>query len=292
MLRRILLSLLLYASVLSCVRCAPSTCRLVSFVAIHFEPRSGQADAFPELEKLVQVADAQHVKLTLELTPPWAKMLLSDSTRLARIRQWQGAGHEVAAHHHGVLHDWDWDGYCNRPRIECEQVRATIYANASPEARQVQLAVRDAGLGEVYLGTMGDYMALLALLADPATVSTMTMGPDREIDWPDNVPFSVDNIVPGPGGRYVISGGARTQPEQKAYSGHAVTELGMRFIYDQETLDLAKTELESATGNDVIGVVTHIEDFARDPRILSQWLTFIAANGARSKTVSEILTER
>lgn len=263
-----------------------------AFFAVHFEPRSADARGFSKLVELVKLADSFKVKLTLQFTPSWARMILADPGRVAALRQWQASGHEVAMHHHGASHGWEWDGYTNLSASEWKRARETVYGRSGPPERQIQEMARAQGLGESYFGGMTDYMALLHSLAGQAAILTMTMGPDRKSDWPQDVPYSADNITIMPDGSYAITGRAVGRPEARSYSGRPVREVGMRFMLAPADVELAEAEYAQAAAGDVVGVVTHIEDFAGNPKIAREWMRFLQAktpHGRHNRTISEIM---
>ena len=67
---------------------------------------------FFKLKQMIDTATAYNVPLTMEFSPDWVQMILSDPSKLNLVRQWQQWGHEVAGHHHGIFH-CVWDGYTN-----------------------------------------------------------------------------------------------------------------------------------------------------------------------------------
>lgn len=261
----------------------------VAFFAIHFEPRSADDRGFATLIQVVDLAEASRVKLTLQFTPSWARMIVEAPDRLDRLRDWQRRGHEIAAHHHGVWHGWEWDGYSNVPEARVGEIRSRVRERAGPAERAIQELARSTGRGERYFGTMKDYMALLARLAGPARVLTMTMGPDRDTDWPPGLPFGIDNIEVRSDRSYVIAGTAVSRPRPVRYSDQEVRELSMRFIDSMAAVRLAQEEHARAGREDVVGVVTHIEDFAGDPAPTRAWMEHLVQldpEGVRNVTVA------
>lgn len=263
-----------------------------TFFAVHFEPRSADERGFEKLKKFVQMADDFKVKLTLQFTPSWAKMILADKSKLELLRQWQTNGHEIAAHHHGATHGWEWDGYTNLSTEGWQEKRREIYGRSGQDQRMVQDLVQQNNLGERYFGGMDDYMLLHKKLAGSEKIFTMTMGPDREMDWPKEIPYSLDNIIVLPNGDYNIGGTAIVQLKKKTYSGHHISEIDMRFIPNMNEVEKAKEEYLRASPDNVIGVVTHIEDFASDSNVPRAWMEFISkkdTSGKHNKTVSEVM---
>lgn len=263
-----------------------------AFFAVHFEPRSADERGFEELKKFVRMADDFKVKLTLQFTPSWAKMILADKNKLGILRGWQTSGHEVAAHHHGATHGWEWDGYTNLSAEEWQKTRQDVYGRSGQDKKTVQAIVKQNNVGEKYFGDMDDYMLLYKRLTVSGKIFTMSMGPDRKTDWPKEIPYSLDNIIILPNGDYNIGGTAIVKLKKEIYSGHNVSEIDMRFIENMNEVEKAKEEYERALPENVIGVVTHIEDFARDPNVPRAWMEFINqkdASGEQNKTVAEIM---
>ena len=262
------------------------------FFAVHFEPRSADERGFEELKNFVQMADDFKAKLTLQFTPSWAKMILSDENKLGLLRQWQANGHEIAAHHHGATHGWEWDGYTNLSASEWQKTRQEVYSRSGQDKKAVQSLAKQNNLGEKYFGNMDDYMILLRKLAGSEKIFTMTMGPDSKTDWPEEIPYSLDNIVMLPNGDYNIGGTAIVKLKKEIYSGHNVSEIDMRFIENLNEVEKAKEEYLRAKPSDVVGVVTHIEDFARDHNTPRAWMEFINKkdpSGERNKTIAEVM---
>jgi len=263
-----------------------------AFFAVHFEPRSADERGFEELKNFVQMADDFKVKLTLQFAPSWAKMILSDENKMELMRRWQTNGHEIAAHHHGATHGWEWDGYTNLSASEWQKNRQEVYSRSGQDKKAVQSLAKQNNLGEKYFGNMDDYMILLKKLAGSEKIFTMTMGPDRKTDWPEEIPYSLDNIVMLPNGDYNIGGSAIVKLKKEIYSGRNVSEIDMRFIENLNEVEKAKEEYSRAKPSDVVGVVTHIEDFARDHNTPRAWMEFINKkdpSGERNKTVAEVM---
>lgn len=266
-----------------------------AFFAVHFEPRSADERGFEELKKFVQMADDFKVKLTLQFTPSWAKMILADENKLKILRQWETNGHETAAHHHGATHGWEWDGYTNLSEMEWQKTRQEVYDRSGQDKKIVQSLTKQNDLGERYFGNMDDYMLLYKKLAGSGKVFTMSMGPDRKTDWPAEIPYSLDNIIMLPNGDYNIGGTAIVKFKKEVYSGNNVSEIDMRFIENMNEVEKAKEEYFKALPGDTIGVVTHIEDFARDPNVPRAWMEFINRkdySGEHNKTVASVMDDK
>lgn len=126
----------------------------VSFFAIHFEPRSATNSTFEYLKDLIADADQYRIKLTLQFTPSWAKLILNDPVKIEHLRKWQENGHEVAAHHHGAHHGLDADGYTNLTSKEFYEARYEVYEAATASARTLQNTAKSNELAEIFQGSM------------------------------------------------------------------------------------------------------------------------------------------
>ena len=86
---------------------------------------SGKTDPGAEysaLQKMVQLADAQGVRLTLFFSPQYAAFISSDPVRAAELAKWGITGHETGALRLAPDRE-DWDGYSELPRASLEKLR-------------------------------------------------------------------------------------------------------------------------------------------------------------------------
>ncbi len=67
-------------------------------------------DSYKALEKMVQLADSQHVRLTLLFSAQYAEYISSGTVRQAALEEWKKSGHEIGAYHQGP-DTKAWDGY-------------------------------------------------------------------------------------------------------------------------------------------------------------------------------------
>lgn len=239
-----------------------------TFFAIHMEAREMsrgkfQEEMWPNLVKLVEVADSYEAKLTLMFNPQWAEYILKDSAKFALVKNWQKNGHEVALHYHNVWHR-DWNGYTNRKDEEYTR---------SPR----------------YRGTVEQMMALVTKLAEPKELLTMTMGPKEgsdysfiidEVDFPDGIIYDIDGFDNG------LSKVLRTKFRNKE-----IYHLKHHFfnLKRREHLDKIKEEFARAGQDEVLGVVTHEMDFAQAPDFIEQWFKFCQEKGVKIRTVRDII---
>jgi hypothetical protein len=145
------------------------------FFAVHNEPQNrpnGRADieqAYPVLEEMVARADRYNIKLTLMFSAQWADYIAESPERLAEVRSWKAAGHEISAHHHGVWHG-SWDGYSSYSEAEADAIR--IQQGHNPP--------------EEYHGTLDDYMAHLYQLDPGVKSGCLNEEPDKQ-EMPDQI---------------------------------------------------------------------------------------------------------
>jgi len=124
------------------------------FIAIHNEPfhypggMKHIQDSYELLRNMVKKADAYGIKLTLMFSSQWADFISQNEKRMQEVNRWKKNGHEIAGHHHSIMH-WNWDGYTAFARKNAEEIRRKL--GHQPEK---------------YLGTLDDFMTRLRRL-DP-----------------------------------------------------------------------------------------------------------------------------
>lgn len=242
------------------------------FFAIHLEAGElskgrYQERIWPKLVNLVKMADKYNAKLTLMFNPQWAEFILEDKEKFNLVKKWQKNGHEIALHYHNIYHG-DWNGYTNR-----EDEKYT------KEAR--------------YRGKVKEMMKLMEKLAKPDKILTMCMGPEKqadnrkvieidEIDYPDGIIYDIDAFNVG------LSQVLRTK-----FKNRTILHLKHHFFapHREEHFERVKKEFQEAKPYEVLGVVTHGSDFARDPEFFKKWFEFVKKNGAKIRTVREIIKD-
>jgi len=238
----------------------------LTFFAVHCEAHSANRPMWNALSQFVGMADRYGAKLTLMFNPKWAEFICGEPSRLARVKAWQQAGHEVAVHYHNVIHG-DWNGHTDR--------KDAAYTR-HPK----------------YRGNVAEMMQQLRKLAAPDTMLTMCMGPDAhwdslreveidELDYPDSITYDVDGMNVG-----------LTRLMKTRFKGRDLFHLKHHFFApDQraEHLDRIEEEFQRAKPDEVLGVVTHEVDFARSPEFIERWFRFCQENQAAIRTVREII---
>lgn len=244
-----------------------------TFFAVHMEAAELSRGAYqhrhwPELVALVAMADRYGAHLTLMFNPQWAEYILADGERTRQLRQWQSRGHEVALHYHNVYHG-DWNGFTNSQRPE--------FLN-DPR----------------YRGPVAEMMRPLEQLAGRVGLKTMCMGPKNgadqprafEIepeDYPPAVLYDVDGVNLG------LSPVLRTR-----FRDRELLHLKHHFIAPhadrQGHLEHVKAEYERAQPSEVLGVVTHAQDFGASPDYFEDWFRYVSRRGGSIRTVADIVS--
>ncbi|MBI5688228.1 MAG: hypothetical protein HZC54_24410 [Verrucomicrobia bacterium] len=237
-----------------------------TFFAVHCEAHSANPPMWDALCRFVAMADRYSAKLTLMFNPQWAEFICPDKERFQRVKAWQKNGHEVAVHYHNVVHG-DWNGHTNRHDERYTRDRR-------------------------YRGTVAPMMESLQKLAVPDTMLTMCMGPDArwdslreieidELDYPDGILYDVDGMDVG-----------LTPLMKTKFKGRDLFHLKHHFFAPDrraEHLDKIKEEFRRAKPGEVLGVVTHEQDFARSLEFIERWFQFCRENKAEIKTVRDIV---
>lgn len=237
------------------------------FFAVHMEAAElsqgkYQEKQWPNLVKLVEMADRYNAKLTLMFNPQWAEYISKDNNKLNLVKNWQENGHEIALHYHNISHR-DWNGYTNRKDVKYTQ---------DPR----------------YRGTVEDMMKLVNKLAEPEEILTTTMGPDirgddtsvmeiDETDYPDGIIYDTEGFDIG------ISKLKRTR-----YKGREIYHLKHCLITLDRPPKKIKQESVKAGPDDVVGVVTHEINFGASPDLIEEWFKFCQDRKIDIKTVREI----
>lgn len=224
-----------------------------------------QAVMWPTAIKIVELANKYGFKLTLALNPQWAEYILKDDKKIKIVREWQGQGHELAFHHHGINHI-DWNGYSNRPE-------------AAGDPR--------------YRGTASEGFAFVKKLAAPNKVVTGCIT-DTKSDKPDDIVILTrgsrdieKDIMGEPYEMYIGEGTKLT------WVNHAYLEKYLRndsnFARTKKLKNRFKKLYDKAQPNIVVGVVSHCHDFYRHPDFFRDWFEFVKSRGNTIRTVSEIV---
>ncbi|MBC8384458.1 MAG: hypothetical protein H8E57_02940 [Candidatus Cloacimonetes bacterium] len=243
----------------------------LSCFVVHCEPTTATDSMFTSLQELVILADNHNVKLTIDLTPQWASMILDNTSYFGMMNDWQQNGHEIACHHHAYWFNWGsgsratWDGY----------------TNTSPDSLLENHAL-------YYLGDMNAFMDTLNSL--PGTRTSGCLGgtghPNDEIDWPPELLYS----TVGQAYEEAVS-----QPYQIDCNGYTVYEISHVFLYREAfAVDSLKTLYLQTSGDSVFNVITHVNNYESLPAPVELWFEFLwlqENSGESRKTVTEIMEE-
>lgn len=237
----------------------------ISIFVVHCEPTRANPMMWLELTSLVALADEHSVPLSIDFTPQWATIILSDPSKLAALESWIAGGHEIGCHHHGYWGTKDrgstWDGYTN-----------------------TQLSEIETDDRDKFLGTMDDYMALLNALPGVRRSGCLGGGSDSEdaVDYPCQIEYSTQ----GHALEHAV-----TQPVVVEIGDCQVIEIGHALIASQERGALQDLYLQTDDAH-VFGVVGHVYNYADFPGQFEQWFAFLASldeAGECRETVAGIL---
>ncbi|MFH0893275.1 MAG: T9SS type A sorting domain-containing protein [Bacteroidota bacterium] len=236
----------------SMVSAQPQKC----FTAIHCDPT--EPNNFPNLEKLVDSANAYNIKLTLQFTAPWVDSITPYPARLNAISTWHSQGHEIAMHHHDIIHPMSWDQYSNHSMYSIDTA------------------------GWDTLQYMGDIELLYSLIQSiTGTTQIRTIGNSDSVDLPLNCIFQTNGILLADG---------FSNPVAYNYLGKDYCRVGYTFINNMSVENSIENLYPSMTSFSSLGVVFHVFNFASNPAPAMKWFRFINQNGLQSMTVAGLLT--
>lgn len=214
-----------------------------TFLVVHFEVGGDtksleyQESFWPTAINLIELSDKYDAKLTLQFNPQWAEYIMKNKINYNLLKKWQKCGHEVALHHHGYDHG-DWNGYTNRSGKENDSR---------------------------FRGGVTDMMELMKQFAHPYQLMTGTIT-DEDFDYPQGIEYDTEGIQ-------IYH--AITKPKRVKLGNNDVIQVGMAFLpFDGNIKSFKKEYLKSAK-DELYGLVTHEIDFAENPKIIEEWLTFI-----------------
>ncbi|RMF71511.1 MAG: hypothetical protein D6744_17860 [Planctomycetota bacterium] len=225
--------------------------------AVHCEPHTASAFYWNALRDLVASADSHQLRLSIQFAPQWVDFVVADPNRVATVRQWEGAGHEIGGHHHSITHDISWDGYSSDPNA--------VFSS------------RDPG----YLGDMAAYIAAVNAIAAPG--ETVRVVSAKDDDFPPDTPYQT-------GGDYdPTPENGLTQPTIKVLNGQAVWSVGLGPLVrgSRNNVPVFRNLYLSANADDVLGAAFHANDWADNQAAIESWFAFLASQdptGARSVT--------
>lgn len=229
---------------------------------VHCEPLNAVPSSFLDLLDMVVKADQQQVRLTIDLTPPWAQMILANPGFLNSVTQWQQAGHELGVHHHpywvSETRNTTWDGYTNTP---LEQISINKQAN--------------------YLGDMDDFLSLLNQLPGTRTSGTLGISHGQDVlDWPQELLYSAY----GHELSHIVS-----QPQVVEYAGHDVWQMNHGLFWNAPPTQL-EAIYHAAVSGDIVAVVTHVSNYAESSQNAQAVDDYFAFLGSQDPSGSSLVT--
>ncbi|MBI5871808.1 hypothetical protein HZB88_01860 [archaeon] len=253
------------------------------FIAVHNEPShslpiSGEAieKAYPTLEQIVDKANKYNIKLTLMLSAQWADYISESPERLAKIKEWQSQGHEIAAHHHGVRHN-NWDGY-------------TDYS----EEEAVSFRLKYVEEPEEYIGALDDYIQKLKKI-NPEIKSGCVDDEEDKNEMPNEIIYDTCsgfanfgeigerlNDIPAEKGKNEFIMVGNWKGIQRKWLAH------YQLYHDVN----AGEEIFSSMSSGVYGVVVHSNPDQAEK--LYEYLEFLHSkdpNAEKSRTLTEIIEQ-
>ena len=226
-----------------------------SFVVVHCDPN--EAYNFPNLEILVDTANAYNIKLTLEFTSAWIDSILPFQSRLNKLIIWQSQGHEIGLHHHEITAKGIWDGYSNFSMTE------------------IHNAGRDTNL------LIGNTDSLYNL------VQQITQQPIKTVGVQDSTALPSQSLYQTTG--HEVSDGY-SNPFSFIYNNKQFSRVTHCFADTSLKTQQLISQYPTMSIYDIIGVNTHVYDFVNEPMALISFFNFINSNNNITPlTVSEIL---
>ncbi len=259
---------------------------LHSFFVIHCDPGYATPIYWNTLTKMIDSANYYNVPLTLEFSPQWVNMILSDQNKITRVRSWQQAGHEVAGHHHGIYHCM-WDSLTNYP-IDSIEANQPVYTQ---DANGNWVANCDSG---ILKSPMQPFFDSLDVIAGDSLLLTWGASDEHpEVDlYPDLLYRTTggrDSAAQGFSNPYTETYGPTTL-SNGTYGPYTVCLINYFFIDDNTSLTEMQNkynDLSFSSQYKVAGVVTHVFNVKNQNQnnpnnFFYQWLRFISGKGCKN----------
>lgn len=225
---------------------------ITPFFVIHCEPNDYYL--FPKLEKLISLADSKGIPLTIEFTPQWAEYISSNQTRLSLLKNWQSNGHEIAAHHHGIVAGTGWDGFTNHPLNEL------IFP-------------------QMYRGNMNDYALIINTIKGDSSIMTCGIGDSIDLH-PQFLYWTYGHTLDE----------AVSNPELLNIFGNNYWRITYCFVGDTITAKALINKYRNTFDDCLFGMVTHVFNFDDDELYLTNLFEFFKDKNC--KTVTQLMRER
>ena len=225
-----------------------------SFFVVHCDPN--ESYNFPNLEVLVDSANAYNIKLTIEFTSFWVDSILSHQSRKNKLIIWQSQGHEIGMHHHEITAPGIWDGYCNLPMIEIH--------NAGRDTND-------------FIGTVD---SLYNYIQQVTTTPIKTAGVEDSLELPTQCLFQTKGKSQSDGYSNPLSFNLHGNNYCRT------THCYINTVFKEKQLE---NQYPSMTGFDIIGANTHVYSFVSEPMAIINYFKFINLKGISSNTISDLL---
>lgn len=253
-----------------------------SFFEVHMDPSSANEEMFAQLKSLMNLTEDYGIKATLLFTPQWVEMIENDPAKINLINKWRQEGHEIGAHHHGLMgltvnppDSCVWDGYTNSNVSDSDLLKLKEDCVKSyPQLSGLwdkTMRIKDR--------SMSAFMNEESRLGEIKTLTTNVQ----------------DDYPAGPtcegGGKTLASAG---MPIAKIISNtHQITKLFPIVLLNRansngEYDSIGDIEAKFLSTSGPFGVNIHPEDYKADSDLTKQWFEFLKQQGTVPKTMSEI----
>lgn len=223
------------------------------FTVIHCDP--SEPENFPYLDQLVDSANFYNIKLTIEFTGPWVDSIQPYPYRKNKIVIWHNQGHEIAMHHHDIIHPMNWDGYSNHTMAEI--------AAAGWDTND-------------YKGNMAYLYNRIQSIA--GTNPIRTIGNADSVDFPPACYFQTQGILAADG---------FSSPTTHTYNNLTYCRVGYAFINTISVLNTVESLFPTMTAYNTLGIVTHVFNFKDNSFPLMEWFRYVNSQGLQAKTVAQ-----
>ncbi len=256
-----------------------------SFFVIHCDPGYADDTHWNTLMKMADSASFYNVPLTMEFSPQWVNMILSDPNKIMRVRTWQQNGHEIAGHHHGIYHCM-WDSLTNYP-VDSIQANQPVYTYVNGS----WVSNCDSG---IFKSPMQPFFDSLDVLAGDSLLLTWGASDDYpEVDLYPGLLYRTtggrDTATQGFSNPYTETYGPTTL-STGVFGPYTVCLIDYFFLYDQSdvnAMQMLYNNVNFSGQYKVVGVVTHVFNVKNQNQNLPgnffyQWLRFISGKGCKN----------
>ena len=129
---------------------------------------------------------------------------------------------------------------------------------------------------------MKDLIKLMEQLVHPYKSTSGTITDEKHDSLPPGLSFDTQGIR--------VSH-ARSKPKQVLLGRQKIIQVGMGLLSREENIESFKRAYHESESDEIFGVVTHENDYHKNPSIIEEWFMFIEYRKKRITTVSEIITK-